>query len=46
MLNVGPPEPDDIFTDNQRWGDLHEWNSTALPLHSEGGLHRIEREGF
>ena len=46
MLNVGPPEPDDIFTDNQRWGGLHEWNSTALALHSEGGLHRIEREGF
>ncbi len=38
--------PTDIFTDNERWGDLADWHNTALELHSQGGLHRIEREGF
>ena len=38
--------PQDIFSDNQRWGDLDEWNRAALALHQEGGIHRIEREGF
>jgi cytochrome P450 len=40
------PAPNDIFTDNHRWGDLADWNSTALALHEQGGLHRIERDGF
>ena len=35
-----------IFTDNQRWGDLDEWNRAALDLHSYGGIHRIEPDGF
>ena len=43
---VGAPAPLDIFTDNQRWGDLDDWNRTALALHDQGGIHRIEREGF
>ena len=46
MTNVGAPSPDDIFTDNERWGDLDDWNRTALALHERGGIHRIEREGF
>ncbi|MEM9562401.1 MAG: cytochrome P450 [Actinomycetota bacterium] len=36
----------DIFIDNHRWGDLDDWNRTALDLHERGGIHRIEREGF
>ena len=40
------PDPHDIFTDNQRWGDLDEWNQTALALHEQGGIHLIERGGF
>ena len=36
----------DIFTDNHRWGDLDEWNRSALALHAEGGIHRIEQEGI
>ncbi len=39
------PAPEDIFTDNQRWGDLDEWNRSALTLHERGGIHRIERDG-
>ena len=43
---AGAPAPNDIFSDNHRWGDLDDWNRTALALHAEGGIHRIEREGF
>ena len=46
MNEIGPPAPHDIFTDNQRWGDLDAWNRAAVELHSLGGIHRIEREGF
>ena len=46
MTDIGAPAPDDIFTDNHRWGDLDEWNRTALALHERGGIHRIERDGF
>ena len=46
VSEIGPPDPDDIFTDNHRWGDLEEWNRTALALHDKGGIHRIERQGF
>ena len=46
MIEVGPPGPEDIFTDNHRWGDLTDWNETALRLHERGGIHRIERDGF
>jgi cytochrome P450 len=46
MSKVGAPAPHDIFTDNHRWGDLDEWNRAALALHGEGGIHRIERDGF
>ena len=45
-MTIGDPAPHDIFTDNHRWGDLDEWNRTALALHEQGGIHRIEREGF
>ena len=46
MDHVGAPAPHDIFSDNQRWGDLDEWNRAALALHEQGGIHRIERDGF
>lgn len=46
MSDTGAPAPQDIFTDNHRWGDLHEWNQTAAALHEQGGIHRIERGGF
>ncbi len=46
MTDVGAPAPHDIFTDNHRWGDLDDWHHTAMALHAEGGIHRIEREGF
>ncbi len=46
MTDIGQPMPHDIFTDNHRWGDLDEWNRTALSLHEQGGIHRIERDGF
>ena len=46
MPPLGPPDPQDLFTDNQRWGDLDDWNRSALALHQKGGIHRIEREGF
>ena len=44
---LGHPAADDIFTDNVRWGDLDDWNRTALRIHEErGGFYRIERQGF
>lgn len=46
MTAIGAPAPHDIFTDNHRWGDLDDWNKAALALHDQGGIHRIEREGF
>ncbi len=45
-MTTGAPAPDDIFTDNHRWGDLEDWNRTAMALHAQGGIHRIERDGF
>ncbi|MEM8924809.1 MAG: cytochrome P450 [Actinomycetota bacterium] len=46
MSTVGAPAPDDIFTNNHRWGDLDEWNRAAVALHERGGIHRVERDGF
>ena len=46
MPEMRAPAPHDIFTDNQRWGDLDAWNQAAVELHHLGGLHRIERDGF
>ena len=45
-MNIGAPAAHDIFTDNHRWGDLAEWDRTAVDLHEKGGIHRIERDGF
>ncbi|MEM9464101.1 MAG: cytochrome P450 [Actinomycetota bacterium] len=36
----------DIFSNNERWSDVDDWNRAALRLHDRGGIHRIEREGF
>ena len=46
MSSVGPANPRDIFTNNERWADVDDWNRSAMALHEEGGIHRIEREGF
>lgn len=46
MSRTGAPAAHDIFSDNQRWGSTDEWNRAALRLHDEGGIHRIERDGF
>lgn len=43
---VGPAAANDIFSDNERWGDVADWNRTALELHQGGGIHRVERDGF
>ena len=40
------PHPDDIFSDNHRWGDQTEWHQAALALHERSGIHRIERDGI
>ncbi|MEM9712532.1 MAG: cytochrome P450 [Actinomycetota bacterium] len=45
-MAIGAPAADDIFTDNHRWGDMADWNRTAVELHGRGGIHRIERDGF
>ena len=45
-MDVGPADPSDIFTDNQRWADVAAWNEAAAELHERGGIHRVEREGF
>lgn len=45
-MTTALPAADDIFTDNHRWGDVHEWNRSALELHEQGGIHRVEAEGF
>ncbi|MEY3033949.1 MAG: hypothetical protein RLZ86_571 [Actinomycetota bacterium] len=46
MHNLGTPATHDLFTDNQKWGDVATWNRAAIDLHDRGGIHRIEREGF
>jgi cytochrome P450 len=46
MLNIGPPAEADIFTNGARWADIADWNGSALTLHEQGGIHRIERDGF
>jgi cytochrome P450 len=45
-MTIGAPASHDIFTDNDRWGDLDEWNRSALDLLEQATVHRIEREGF
>ena len=46
MTDAVRPSPEDIFADNQRWGDLDEWNRSAIePPRARCGIHRIEREG-
>ena len=45
-MATGPAAAHDIFTDNHRWGDLDDWHQSCLALHDQGGIHRIEREGF
>ena len=40
------PRELDLFTDNQKWGDVRAWNARALELHERGGLHRVEHPEF
>lgn len=46
MTSLGTPAAHDLFTDNQKWGDIASWNRAAIELHERGGIHRIERDGF
>ena len=46
MSTRGNPSTHDLFTDNQKWGDIGSWNRAAIDLHERGGIHRIERDGF
>ncbi len=47
LPGIGFPADDDIFTDNLRFGDLVDWNRSALALHAEhDGFYRINRKGF
>ncbi len=46
MTDIAAPAEHDIFSDNERWGDLGAWNRAALDLHAQGGIHRFERGGF
>ncbi|MEY3680951.1 MAG: hypothetical protein RL547_1564 [Actinomycetota bacterium] len=46
MTTLGTPSAHDLFTDNQKWGDVDGWNRAALELHDRGGVHRIERQGY
>ena len=41
MTTLGTPSAHDLFTDNQKWGDVDGWNRAALDLHDRGGVHRI-----
>jgi cytochrome P450 len=36
----------DLFTNNQRWGDMEGWREEALALHASGPFHRVESEGI
>jgi cytochrome P450 len=36
----------DLFTNNERFGDLDTWRRDALALHSRGPVHRIETDGY
>ena len=46
LVGIGPAAPNDIFTNNHRWGDMADWDRACLELHEQGGIHRVEREGF
>ncbi|MGB0621200.1 MAG: cytochrome P450 [Myxococcota bacterium] len=46
MHEPGPADPRDIFSDNERWSDIDAWNTAVSELQAEGGIHRVEREGF
>lgn len=46
MTSFRTPSAHDLFTDNQKWGDVGAWNRSALDLHDIGGIHRIERDGY
>lgn len=47
LPGIGWPADDDIFTNNFRFGDLADWNRTALALHeTNDGFYRIDRTGF
>lgn len=36
----------DIFTDNQRWGDTNDWRRQAVALNETGPIHRVEAEEY
>lgn len=36
----------DLFTNNQRWGDMEGWRQEALELHAKAPFHRITVDGI
>jgi len=40
------PGSADIFTNNERWGDLDDWRRQALALNEAGPIHRVEADEF
>ncbi len=36
----------DIFSDNERWGDLVDWRRRAMALNERGPIHRVDAEGY
>jgi cytochrome P450 len=36
----------DLFTDNERWGDMDAWRRDALALNEQAPIHRVEVDGY
>ena len=45
-MTVPLSSAEDIFTNNERWGDLDDWRRQAVALNEEGPIHRVEADGF
>lgn len=47
MTDTAPLPTDlDLFTNNERWGDLEDWRRQAVALNERGPIHRIEADEF
>jgi len=38
--------PAELFADARSWADIDEWERSALALHEQGGIHRVEAPGY
>lgn len=39
-------DANDIFTNNERWGDLDDWRRQAVGLNEEAPIHRVETDDY